>query len=264
MSAMRDTRSHESDARAGLDGEAPGSLPLDAFVSPLHARPTRPESNVHRYAAWMALGCALLTSVIGVAVALMARAGRQQEMPRVQRDVQVAAPPRAVHATGASGRTARLGPAAVRVSATSAAIRAGATTPAIPVSVQPAQPVIEARPSAPQKVRPRVKGNRPAAQKEPAARRAEGAPAVLAPKPTRAEVIAAMRRVTPAVNACFGKSHGTVRVAITVLGATGRVTTAKVAGRSGRVGSCIARAVRKARLPKFAQRKLEISYPFVR
>jgi hypothetical protein len=97
-----------------------------------------------------------------------------------------------------------------------------------------------------------------------ARRAAEVIPTVLPLQPTRAQVIAAMRRVTPAVEACFGSAHGKAQVAITVLGTTGRVTTAKVTGQKGRIGSCIARAVRQARLPKFLKRKLEISYPFAR
>ena len=260
---MGDLRRSECDQRTASEVEAPGSLPLDAFESPLHARVERSESKVHRHAALMIVGCALLTSIAGVAIALMVRANRQQEMPRIRRDMQVAASPRATHSTGTSGKTAPILASGVRVPATSAVMRAGARTPAPPVAERRAQPVTDERQTALQTVRPSATGKRASAQKQAGARRAGKAPAVLPPKPSRAQVIAAMRRVTPAVDACFGKSHGKVRVAITVLGATGRITTAKVTGRSGRVGSCIARAVRQARLPKFAQRKLEVSYPFV-
>jgi hypothetical protein len=76
-------------------------------------------------------------------------------------------------------------------------------------------------------------------------------------------VIAAMQRVTPTVRACFGQRHGKATVLMTVIGKTGRVTTARVTGQRGAVGSCIARAVRRTRLPAFGQRKLQISYPFV-
>jgi hypothetical protein len=99
------------------------------------------------------------------------------------------------------------------------------------------------------------------------ARRAERAvPAgpVLPLQPSRSQVIAAMQRVAPAVSVCFGRRYGSAKVLVTVLGETGRVTTARVTGQRGKIGSCIARAVRRARLPKFQQRKLEISYPFVR
>jgi hypothetical protein len=83
-------------------------------------------------------------------------------------------------------------------------------------------------------------------------------------KPTRAQVIAAMRRVTPAVNKCFGGTRGKAIVTFSVIGNTGRVVGARVTGKAGKVGSCIARSVRLARFPKFAKPRLEISYPFAR
>ena len=72
-----------------------------------------------------------------------------------------------------------------------------------------------------------------------------------------------MHRVSPAVKACFGGRRGKAEVLISVIGKSGRVTTAWVSGQRGKVGSCIARAVRRARFPKFQKRKLEIGYPFM-
>lgn len=83
-------------------------------------------------------------------------------------------------------------------------------------------------------------------------------------QPDRAQVIAAMAAVRPAVQACFGAAHGTATANVRILGSSGRVSTARVTGQAGGIGSCIARAVRQARFPKFAMQALTISYPFGR
>ena len=53
-------------------------------------------------------------------------------------------------------------------------------------------------------------------------------------------------------------------VAITVAGATGRVTGANVTGQFAGtpVGSCVARAVRGASFPRFQRASFVINYPF--
>jgi hypothetical protein len=73
-----------------------------------------------------------------------------------------------------------------------------------------------------------------------------------------------MKKVTPAVHACFGSTRGKAMVKFSVVGETGRIVGASVTGKTGKVGSCIARSVRRARFPKFAKSRVEISYPFVR
>jgi hypothetical protein len=79
---------------------------------------------------------------------------------------------------------------------------------------------------------------------------------------SREQVVAAMTRVQPAVGACFAGTHGSAMASITVLGRTGRVTTAQVSGPVGVIGSCIARAVRGASFPRFADESLTVRYPF--
>jgi hypothetical protein len=81
---------------------------------------------------------------------------------------------------------------------------------------------------------------------------------------SREQVITAMNRVQPAVTACFGGTRGSAMAAITIIGRTGRVTTAQISGQGGAVGSCIARAVRGATFPRFADDSLTIRYPFAR
>lgn len=81
--------------------------------------------------------------------------------------------------------------------------------------------------------------------------------------PTREQVQAAFRAVMPNLRACTGL-HGAVPVRVTISG-SGRVTVAVVQGHLAGTpeGSCIARAVRTARLPPFRQRRLNVNYPFV-
>jgi hypothetical protein len=82
--------------------------------------------------------------------------------------------------------------------------------------------------------------------------------------PSRDETLAAMRGVEAAVRACSANETltGTAEVAINVAGATGRVTSATVTGITGTVGSCIARAVRNARFPRFGKPAFSIKYPY--
>lgn len=83
-------------------------------------------------------------------------------------------------------------------------------------------------------------------------------------QPSRDETLAAMRGVEAAVRACAANETvtGTAEVAINVAGATGRVTSATVTGITGTVGSCIARAVRNARFPRFSRSTFTIKYPY--
>jgi predicted Zn finger-like uncharacterized protein len=104
-------------------------------------------------------------------------------------------------------------------------------------------------------VEPKAKNAAPAA----------AAAAALPETPTRDQVAAAMRAVAPAVLAC-GEGQtldsNQAQVAVTVAGATGRVSSARVTGVQGPVGSCVARAVREAEFPKFAKSSLSINFPF--
>jgi hypothetical protein len=83
--------------------------------------------------------------------------------------------------------------------------------------------------------------------------------------PTRDQVLSAMHGVEPDVKACAegqDVESPTAQVAITVTGATGKVTSVRVTGIQGNVGSCVARAVRNASFPKFAKASLSINFPF--
>jgi hypothetical protein len=80
-------------------------------------------------------------------------------------------------------------------------------------------------------------------------------------KPSRAQVIAAMAGVQRKVKACLPSGRGSITADVKVLGKTGRVTTAQIDGQRGEVGSCIARAVRKAKFPTFSAESISIRYP---
>lgn len=81
-------------------------------------------------------------------------------------------------------------------------------------------------------------------------------------KPGRNDVMAAMGKVKSAVAACGKGASGVAFANITVKGSTGRITNAVIQGQTGKVGSCIAKAVRKARFPKFKAKTFKVKFPF--
>ncbi|MEY4582812.1 MAG: hypothetical protein RL701_7515 [Pseudomonadota bacterium] len=91
---------------------------------------------------------------------------------------------------------------------------------------------------------------------------AAAATANLAEKPTRDDVLSAMKGVTDAVKACGKGQTGVAFANVTVIGKTGRVSNVEVTGMAGDVGSCIARSVRKASFPKFQAENFQVKFPF--
>ncbi len=81
--------------------------------------------------------------------------------------------------------------------------------------------------------------------------------------PTRPSVVAAMRDVGPAVRRC-GTGQGGFAAVTVVFNNQGSVNTANVAPPAAgtAVGSCVARAVRGARLSPFARPTFSVTYPF--
>jgi hypothetical protein len=82
--------------------------------------------------------------------------------------------------------------------------------------------------------------------------------------PTREQIVAAMRSVAGSVGACGGGARTGVAEVRVRLGSSGRVQSAIVTGQFAGTpeGSCIARAVRSARVPPFRQSTFEFTYPF--
>jgi len=94
----------------------------------------------------------------------------------------------------------------------------------------------------------------------------EPPPADLPEQPSKEALKAALKKVEPAVNKCGGGEKGMAMVALTVKGSSGKVSSAKVTSgpfKSGPASSCIVKAVKKARFPKFSKSSLSFSYPFV-
>jgi TonB family protein len=82
--------------------------------------------------------------------------------------------------------------------------------------------------------------------------------------PSRADVVAAMNAVTPAVRAC-GSRIGLVPVRIVFAGADGTVSSTTVSSSQGHAASltaCIEQAARGARLPPFRRASFTVNYPF--
>lgn len=82
---------------------------------------------------------------------------------------------------------------------------------------------------------------------------------------TRQAVNATMDEVAPEVAACGNGASGQIVMRLVVSGSTGRVTRAEAAYApyvDTPVGSCAARAVKRAQFPSFAQHEMTIKYPF--
>jgi hypothetical protein len=88
------------------------------------------------------------------------------------------------------------------------------------------------------------------------------APANLPEKPSRDDVLNAMKGVTDAVKACSGGQPGVAFANVTVVGKTGMVANVDVTGVTGDVAPCIGKAVRKARFPKFSAENFQVKFPF--
>jgi hypothetical protein len=93
----------------------------------------------------------------------------------------------------------------------------------------------------------------------------EDAPSTGSPStPSRADVVAAMNEVAPAVSRCGGGFDGIANTRVVFSGPTGRATSAHVQGGNldARTGQCIEEAVRAARVPPFSQSTFSVTYPF--
>jgi hypothetical protein len=89
----------------------------------------------------------------------------------------------------------------------------------------------------------------------------EGGLSGLPEKPTRDEVMAALRKVQPAVSECC-QGDGGVAMADIVVSNNGRVQSVAVTGVPEDIASCVATAVNVAVFPKFSSPKFTVSFPF--
>jgi hypothetical protein len=103
-----------------------------------------------------------------------------------------------------------------------------------------------------------------AAPAEAAAAPAEATPAADLPEaPSREQIVEGFESVHADLLTCAAGNHGMLKVQATILG-SGRVSQALIDGvfRGTPEGSCMARALRKAKFVQFAQPSLSIAYPF--
>jgi predicted Zn finger-like uncharacterized protein len=83
--------------------------------------------------------------------------------------------------------------------------------------------------------------------------------------PARNDVKTALQGVSGAVKSCKKDSGGTAAVNVVFSGKTGRVSSAKVTSgpfKGTPVGSCIASAVKRARVPRFKQSSFKVTFPY--
>ena len=82
--------------------------------------------------------------------------------------------------------------------------------------------------------------------------------------PPRDAVLRGLRSVSGPVRACGGGQHGVANTTVVIAGSTGRVQSARVAGSFAGtpVGSCVARAVRGARFPRFSRSSFSVTFPY--
>jgi hypothetical protein len=239
-------------------------LPLgsDAFMPPLAPADETPEAGPHR---WLAPAAA-----VGV-VAVMAAVLGLTLWPRDP--VEITPEPASAAATGrASSRVPSASPSRAPADPASGSAAASAARPAHAVAAPaaepdglarapgavafaaaappPAPPVAAATPERATVDSRGTRSRRGSRNKEPSI-----------DKPSRAQVIAAMSGVQRRVKACLPSGRGSTTADVKIIGKTGRVTTAQISGPKGEVGSCIARAVRKAKFPKFSAESISIRYP---
>ena len=82
--------------------------------------------------------------------------------------------------------------------------------------------------------------------------------------PPRDAVLRGLRSVSGPVRACGGGQHGVANTTVVIAGSSGRVQSARVAGSFAGtpVGSCVARAVRGARFPRFSRSTFSVTFPY--
>lgn len=246
------------------------SLGSEAFRVPLPP----PLSEPPRFSPRVRLGLYVLGAVVGISAAAVGVALVLTSKPAPARDLRGSVVAEA-ESTGSEAAPSRAPLEAVAVAAPEPQAPepvAAVEPPAKPAAEAPAaaEPVAEAAPAEPSAA-PAPTASAAAEGKSAStrsrstgssrSRRAKDTGGLTA-KLSREQVIGAMNRVQPAVMDCFHSAHGTAMANITVVGKTGRVTTAQVTGMSGTVGSCIARAVRGATFPRFTDETLTVRYPF--
>ena len=245
----------------------PMTLGANAFAPPMYVASNEEEPSRWRKAmpflivAGIALGSALAVWIVMLVNQPPSPGDAEKEQKEPAAEVPELEPPAAPEAPAAEAQAqaaARPDPGAP----------AEETKPAAEAE-QPAAEASAAKPEAPagkeEKEDGRSSEERDAArERRHAARAAKGATAAPAANkpaaPSRADIIAAMGKVQPAVVRCMSGTRGIVTADMKIL-STGRVASVNVTGAFGPAGSCIAGAVRKAKFPEFTTPSIAVKYP---
>ena len=257
------TVSGERPALQHTDYAGLSSLGSEAFRVPL---PPPPQSEPPVVFRRVRLGLYVLGAAVGLCAAAVGVASVLRSEPASEGGPLASAPTPARAALATVAAVAPERPAAATADVVEPSAQVGGPNVAAPVAnaakdePPSAAPAADEKPDEKPDVKPASSTTR--ARRDGASRTRRRREAALPAHLAREQVIASMNRVQPAVAACFGNTHGSAMANITVVGRTGRVTAAQVKGQTGSVGSCIARAVRRANFPRFADESLTVSYPF--
>jgi hypothetical protein len=110
-----------------------------------------------------------------------------------------------------------------------------------------------------------VGGSSPSSKPKQTTKSSSSGSSSLPDAPTRNDVKTALQGVSGAVKSCKKDSGGTAAVNVVFSGTTGRVSSAKVSSgpfKGTPVGSCIASAVKRARVPRFKQSSFKVTFPY--
>jgi predicted Zn finger-like uncharacterized protein len=110
-----------------------------------------------------------------------------------------------------------------------------------------------------------VGGSSPSSKPKRTTKSSSSGSSSLPDAPTRNDVKTALQGVSGAVKSCKKDSGGTAAVSVVFSGTTGRVSSAKVSSgpfKGTPVGSCIASAVKRARVPRFKQSSFKVTFPY--
>lgn len=241
----------DSQSRPALRFYEPLPLGSDAFMAPLAPPPEPHEFNWRRIALYggLALGACLLLGGVGYALLSSSKPKAEPIALGVQAaPAKKPAPP------------AKPEPVAMKAEAAKIDAKPAVAAPAIAAPATAAAAATEPTATAPAAVQAE-QATAAATDSKSSARKSTRRAKKPIDKPSRAQVIAAMTRVQPAVKACFGGTHGVATAEMKIKGDSGRVSSVDVSGQPGSIGSCIARAVRKARFPEFTDDSISIRYP---
>jgi predicted Zn finger-like uncharacterized protein len=110
-----------------------------------------------------------------------------------------------------------------------------------------------------------VVGGKPSSAPKQTSKSSRSSDSSLPDAPSRNDVKTALQGVSGAVKACRKDAGGTAAVNVVFSGKTGRVSNSKVTSgpfKGTPVGSCIANAVKRARVPRFKQSSFKVTFPY--